>query len=123
MKRYLNHVIGLLALIFICQALSSRPTGNFQDDTNIAITQQLTKKAALLKFNRNYFMVKSVAFLTESNRQIAGQQQKGLTFCCSYETVKSNALYKAGDSMTGKDKALFVTDNHDHWHLHRITVK
>ena len=123
MKRYYNHIVALLALIFICQGLSSRPTGNFQDDTSTAITEQLNKKAASLELNMNYFQVKSVAFLTEFNKQIADQQQKELTFSSTYKIVESNALYKEGDLVTGKGKALFVTDNHDHWHLHQISVE
>lgn len=123
MKRYANHFVGLLSLIFICQGLASRPTGNFQNDTSTAITEQLNKKAASLELNMNYFLVKSVAFLTESNKQIADQQQKELTFSFTYEIIESNALYKEGDLITGQGKALFVTDEHDHWHLHRITVE
>lgn len=121
MKRYANHLVGLLSLIFICQGLASRPTGNFQNDTSTAITEQLNKKAASLKLN--YFQVESVAFLTESNKQIADQQQKELTFSFTHQIIESSTLYKVGDLITGQGKALFVTDAHDHWHLHRITVE
>lgn len=123
MKRFVNHFCGLLALVFICLALTSRPTGNFQGDTSTAITEQLNQKAIKRGLPMNYFRVQSIAFLTENNKQIADQQQKELTFEFIYEILETNELYKEGDLISGKGKALFVTDYRDQWHLHQVSVE
>lgn len=123
MKRYLDHLMGLFALLFMCLALTSKLTGNFQDDISTGVTEQLNKNAVASGLDMNYFMVTSVAFLTETSKQIADQQQKDLTFSFTYEVIESNKLHKKGEVVTGKGQALFVTDSHDHWHLHHINVE
>lgn len=123
MKRYLNHLVGLFALLFICLALTSKPTCNFQDDISTAVTEQLNENAIASGLDMNYFLVRSVAFLTENSKQIADQQQKELTFSFTYEVIESNKNQKKGDVVTGKGQVLFVTDSYDHWHLHHIRVE
>ena len=123
MKRSLNYPVGLFALLFICLALVSKPIGNFQDDISTAVTEQINKNSAADGLDINYFLVRSVAFLTETSKQIADQQQKELTFSFTYEVIETNKLHKKGAMVTGQGKVLFVTDSQDHWHLHHIRVE
>lgn len=123
MKRYFNYIIGALASLFICLALTSKQESFFQEDTATALTEWLNEKAIAEKKPLDYFLVTSVAFDQEQAKVVGGQQQKSLSFSYVCTVINKIPGAKVGDTFSGKGNVKFVTNSQGRWVLHHFYMK